>query len=62
MLFTLVKEPRMKTSSSTKKKQVLKAFFPWSFGQEDEGKNLSSLRLLLTFFLGSDEKEIAVAA
>lgn len=26
-LFTLVKEPRMKTSSSTKKKQILKVFF-----------------------------------
>lgn len=27
LLFTLVKEPRMKTSSSTKKKQILKVFF-----------------------------------
>lgn len=49
LLFTLVKEPRMKTSSSTKKKQILKVFFAWSFDQEDDGRNISSRRLLLKF-------------
>lgn len=49
VLFTLVREQRMKTSSSTEKQQLFKVFFPQSCGKEEaEGENC--LRLWLIFF------------
>lgn len=46
------RKPRMKTSSSTKKKQLIKVFFPWSFDQDDDGKNICSF----VFFFSCKEQ------
>jgi len=59
LLFTLAREQRMKTSTSTKHRHLFKVFFPQSCGKEVEGENC--VRLWIIFSLCSDVKGIDVA-